>query len=63
MGTKLKYALTFVFLMLSVLVFSVASVMAAAKVTVKNSVFEDCGIFSIGLDSHFAGQALFRQRR
>lgn len=28
-------------------------------VTIKNSVFEDCGIFSIGLDSHFAGEALF----
>ena len=28
-------------------------------VTVKNSVFKDCGIFSIGLDSHFSGKALF----
>lgn len=28
-------------------------------VTVTNSVFKDCGIFAIGLDAHFAGEALF----
>lgn len=29
-------------------------------VTVKNSVFKDSGIFAIGMDSHFAGEALQR---
>ena len=28
------------------------------NVVVKNSVFKDCGIFSIGIDSHFAGMLL-----
>ena len=31
-------------------------------VTVKNSVFKDTGIFAIGMDSHFAGEALHNGR-
>ena len=38
MGSKLKYALTFVLLMAAVVTFSVASVLAAANITVKNSI-------------------------